>query len=129
MNEIDRVHYIGKLVFDTDSKRKVRSIIARFKSWESRTAFYKARPRYFMNDRKKPCAKSFSVSLDLTKRRYALLSKAKGLVKGNPSVAYAFCDINCSLAIKFNDNTYKYFNSENELRKLLRLRLPIFVLN
>ena len=121
MNEIDRVHYIGKHVFDTDSKRKVRSIITKFKSWESRTPFYKARPRNFINGRTKPGAKSFSVLLDLTKRRYALLTKAKGLIKDNPSVAYAFCDINCSLAIKLNDNTYKYFNSENELRKLLVL--------
>ena len=31
MNEIDRVHYIGKPVFDTDSKRKVNSIIVKFK--------------------------------------------------------------------------------------------------
>ena len=69
-----------------------------------------------MNGRKKPGAKSFSVSWDLTKRRYALLTKAKGLV--NPSVAYAFFEINCSFAIKFNDNTYQYFNSENELGKL-----------
>ena len=37
-----------------------------------------------MNGRKKPGAKSFSVSLDLTTRRYALLTKAKGLVKDNP---------------------------------------------
>ena len=44
-----------------------------------------------------------------------------GLVKDNPSVAYAFSDINCSLVIKLNDNLYKYFNSENELRKLLVL--------
>ena len=95
--------------------------MVKFKSWESRKAFYKARPLNFMNGRKKPGAKSFSVSLDLTKRRYALLTKAKGLIKDNPSVAYAFCDINCSLAIKLNDNTYKYFNSENELRKLLVL--------
>ena len=29
-----------------------------------------------MNGRKKPGAKNFSVSLDLTKRRYALLAKA-----------------------------------------------------
>ena len=28
MNEIDMVHYIGKPVFDTDLKQKVRSIIA-----------------------------------------------------------------------------------------------------
>ena len=119
MNEIDRVHYIGKTVFDTASKQKVRSIIVKFKSWESLTAFYKARPRIFLNGKKKPGAKSLSVSLDLTKRRYALLSKAKGLVKDNASVAYTFCDINCSLALKFNDSTYKYFNNENELRKLL----------
>ena len=32
MNEIDRVHYIGKPAFDTDSKQKVRSIIVKFKS-------------------------------------------------------------------------------------------------
>ena len=108
-NEIDRVHYIGKPVFDTDWKRKVSSIIVKFKSWESQTAFYKARPRNFMNGRKKPGPKCFSVSLDLTKRRYALLTKAKGLIKDDPSVAYAFCDINCFLPIKFNDITYKYF--------------------
>ena len=113
------MHHVGKLVFDTVSKQKVRSIIAKFKSWESRTVFYKAHPRHFLNGKKKPGVKSFSVSLDLTKLRYALLSKAKGLVKDNASVAYTFCDINCSLALKFNDNTYKYFNSENELRKLL----------
>ena len=34
-NEIDRVHYIGKPVSDTDSKQKVRSIIVKLKSWES----------------------------------------------------------------------------------------------
>ena len=98
---------------------EVRLIIVNFKSWGLRTAFYKARPRNFMNGRKKPGAKSFSVSLDPTKRRYTLLTK--GHVKDNPSVPYAFYDINCSLAIKFNGNTYKYFNSENELRKLLAL--------
>ena len=35
LNKIDRVHYIGKLVFDNDSKQKVRSI--KFKSWESQS--------------------------------------------------------------------------------------------
>ena len=121
MNEIDRVHYIGKPISDSDSKQRVWSIIEKFKSWELQTVFYKAHPRNFMNGMKKPGAKSFSVSLDLTKRRYALLTKAKGLVKDNPSLAHTFCDINCSLPVKFNDNTYKYFNSGNELRKLLVL--------
>ena len=62
MNEIDRVHYIGKPVFDTDSKQRVRSIIVTFKSWELRKTFYKTRGRNFINGRKKPGAKSFSVS-------------------------------------------------------------------
>ena len=35
MSEIDRVHYIGKPVFDTDSKQKVRSIIVKFISCKS----------------------------------------------------------------------------------------------
>ena len=87
MNEIDRVHYIGKPVFDTDAKQKVMKIIVKFKSWESQTASYNDRPRNFMNVRKKPGANRFSVSFDLTKRRCALLTKAKGIVKDNPSVA------------------------------------------
>ena len=91
------------------------------KSWESLIVFYKAFQINFINSRKKPGAKRFSVSLDLTKRHYALLTRANSLVKDNPSVAYAFCEINCSFAIKFNDNTNKYFNSENELRELLVL--------
>ena len=50
-------------------------------------------------------------------RRYNLLIKAKGLIANNPSVA--FSDINCSLVLKFNDNTYRYFNSESELKNIL----------
>ena len=46
MNEIYSVNYIGKPIFDTDSKQKVRWIIVKFKSWESRIAFYKALLRY-----------------------------------------------------------------------------------
>ena len=77
MNEIDRVHYIGKAVFDTDSKQKVRSIIVNFKSWELRTAFHKVLPRNFMNGRKKPGAESFTVSLDLTKH-FCFVNKGQG---------------------------------------------------
>ena len=101
----------------------------KFKSWKWWTAFYKTCLRNFINGRKKSDTKNISVLLDLRRRGYVLLTKAKGLVKDNCSVAYAFCDINCYLAIKFNDNTCKYFNSQNELRKLLVLQLPIFVLD
>ena len=115
--EIDLAHYIGKPYMD-NKKNKVQSIIVKFRSWKSRTAFYKAQPRNHLDRQKKP-GSSFNVSLDLTKRCYDLLIKAKGLIANNPSVAYAFCDINCSLVLKFNDNTYRYFNSESERNNLL----------
>ena len=73
-------------------KKKVRSIIIKFSSWESRKAFYKARPSNHLDRQNKP-AVSFNVSLDLTKRRYNLLAKARGLVTNNPLVAYAFNDL------------------------------------
>ena len=43
-NEIDRAHYIGKPYMDKN-KKKVRSIIVKFISWKSRTAFYKSQPK------------------------------------------------------------------------------------
>ena len=121
-NEIDRVHYIGKPYMDKAKNKKVRSLIIKFKSSKSRTTFYESRPRNHLDRQKKP-GSSFNVSLDLTKRRYNLLMKAKGLIANNPSVAYTFCDISCSLVIKFNDNTYRYFNSECELNNLLNSEL------
>ena len=121
-NEIDRVHYIGQPYMDKMKNEKVRSLIIKFKSWKSRTTFYKSRSRNHLDRQKKP-GSSFNVSLDLTKRRYNLLMKARGLIANNLSVAYAFCDINCSLVIKFNDNTYRYFNSECELNNLLNSEL------
>ena len=84
-------------------------------------AFYRACPRNFINGRKKSGAKKFIVLLDLTKRRYILSSKAKCLVKDNASISCFFSDISCCLAVKFNENTYKYFSCEKELEKLLEL--------
>ena len=103
-NQIDRAHGIGKPFLDKERKKKVRSIIVKFKSWKARAAFYKARPKNYVNGRKKPGLTSFSVSLDLTKRRYSLLAKAKSIIKDNPAVMFAFADINCSLALKLNDD-------------------------
>ena len=121
-NEIDRAHYIGKPYVGKVKKKKVRSLIIKFKSWRSRSVFYKSRPGSHLERQKKP-GSSFNVSLDLNKRRYDLLMKAKGLIINNPSVAYVFCDINCSLVMKFNNNAYRYFNSESEPAKLLHSEL------
>ena len=117
-NEIDRAHGIGKPFLDNERKKKVRSIIVKFKSEKARAAFYKARPKKYVNGRKKPGLTSFSVSLDQTKRRYSLLAKAKGITKDNPAVIFAFADFNCFLALKLNDDKLHYFNSEDELNKI-----------
>ena len=117
-NEIDRAHGIGKPFLDKEQKKKVRSVIV--KSWKVRAAFYKARPKYYVNGRMKPGLTSFSVSLDLTKRRYSLLAKAKSIIKGDPAVMLAFADINCSLALKLHDDKFHYYNSEDELNKVLQ---------
>ena len=80
--------------------------MVKFKSWESQVAIYK----HFMNGRKKPGVKSFSVSLDPTKRHYILLTKDKGLVNDNHSVAYALKNKlwnKCFLALKTNDGKDK----------------------
>ena len=45
-NEIDHAHYIGK--------PKVRLLTIKFKSWRSRSAFYKSRPRNHLEQQKQP---------------------------------------------------------------------------
>ena len=70
-------------------KNKVRSIIVKFKSWKSRADFYKTRPRNHLDRQKKP-GSSFNVSLDLTKCRYNLLIKAKGLITITPQLHMLF---------------------------------------
>ena len=116
---IDQAHRIGKSYTDRASGEKVRSIIIKYKSWESREKFYKARPRNFVNGRRKPGAAKFNVSVDLTKRRYLLLKSAREKVKDNSNVSYVLSDINCSLAIKMIDDRLLFFNSDKELDDLL----------
>ena len=73
-NEMDHAHYISKSFIDKKDKRKVRSIITKFR-WESRTAYYKARPGNHSDCQKKP-GSNFNFFIDLTKRGYNLLKKA-----------------------------------------------------
>ena len=60
------------------------------------------------------------MSLDLTKGHYSLLEKAKSVIKDNPAAMFAFADINCSLALNLNDDKFRYFNSEDEINKILQ---------
>ena len=117
-NYIDRAQRIGLPYTDKNSGKKVKSIIVKFRSWKALQRFSKGRPRYFIDSPKKP---GLTVSVDLTKCHYLLLTKAKGLIKGNSNKRYVYSDINCSLALRFNDDAFKVFNSERELLSLLNV--------
>ena len=119
-NEIDRAHGIGKPFLDKEREKKVRSIVSNLSLGKGVLRFIKVNQKNYVNGRKKPGLISFSVSLDLTKRSYSLLAKAKSIIKDNPAVMFAFADINCSLALKLNDDKFHYFNSEDELNKILQ---------
>ena len=69
---IDRAHRIGKSYKDITSGKITQSIIVKFKDWKSHQEFYNARPKYFVNGKKKPSAKK----------------------------SFALIDTNCSLALK-----------------------------
>ena len=114
-NSIDRAHRIGKPYTDKESGKTIRSIIVKFKAWADRTSFYKNRPKRFINGKKKPGSTPFSVSLDITKRRYELLKRALGIVDQYYDVKYAFCDINCSLGIKLTNDKLLFFNDNEQL--------------
>ena len=116
---IERTHRIGVSYVDRDSGKLVKAIIVKFKSWNDRSAFYKARPRAFTRGVKKPGHLPFRVSLDLTKRRNDLLQHAKGMIENNPKYLFVFTDINCFLVIKDVNNKFHHFNSKGELDAIL----------
>ena len=116
---IDCAHRIGKEYSDKTTGKKVKSIIVKFKPWKSRQQLYNSRPRFDKNRKKKP-GQNFTISVDLTKRRYELLMKASGLIKDNDAIDFVFSDINCSLGVKFNNDSFKYFNSEQELHNIIK---------
>lgn len=117
MSMVDRMHRIGKKI-EMDDKT-VQPIIIKFKSWSSRTDFYKSRPKNYNADGTRKPGSVYSVSPDLTKRRYDLLKHARNIIINYPSVSFAFADINCSLVIRTNDNKLFYFNNSCQLDGIL----------
>ena len=108
---IDPVDRFGRTCTDKNIGNKVKSIIVKFNSWKSHQQFYNARPKHFNNSKRKPGQHLFSVFVDLTRRRYLLLNKAKGLIKDCESTNYVFADVDCSLGMKFQNGVFKYFKS------------------
>ena len=96
---IDRGHRVGKEYTDKISKKKVKPIIVKLKSWKARQQLYNARPRVQKDGKKKP-RHNFSIFVDLT-RFYQLLSEARGIGKDINAINFAFVNINCSLIVRW----------------------------
>ena len=94
--DIDRAHKIGKPTINNKTGVLEQQVLIKFRSWQARTKVYRARPR----GNKATRSGKFSVCLDLTKRRQALLSLARDLIANRPQFAYAFADINCNFGLK-----------------------------
>ena len=106
---IDRAHRVGKK-FTKDTGEIVHPIIVRFTSWRSRTAVYRKRE-------KEGRIKFYT---DLTKRRLLLKKKAQSLVENNVKVKFAFADVNNNIGLRLANDRMVFFNSEDELEKILQ---------
>ena len=63
--------------------------------------------------------KGYKIRLDLTKRRYLMLSEANKLASDNQNANFCYADVNCSLKIRWNDNQEDFFDTLEDLRDLL----------
>ena len=97
-------------------EKKVKFAIVKFRNWKSVQYFCNAKLKHFRNSKRKPRQHLFSVSVDLTRRRYLLLSKAKRLIEDSESINRVLAEVNCFLEKKSQDIGLKYFNRKNELR-------------
>lgn len=112
--QIDRAHRVGRPTSHPTTKKKSHQIIVKFKSWESRCAFYQARPKFNSST-----PRSFTTSLDLTARRLKLLNLAREATKEHTKADYVYVDINCRLTVRLKNNTKRFFNSQEELNNIL----------
>ena len=135
-DDIFRAHRVGKVYNEkkrdgTTTSKKLQSIIVRFRSWEKRCEFYRARPKKGKQQpRKKGKGKKAefqSIGLDLSKATRDLVDKAKAKIEAmfpdqeDDSNCYAFADINCNPCIKLPgyDKKFVYFTNEKELDKII----------
>ena len=111
---IDHTHGVGKEYTDNISKKKVKSVIRKFKSWKARQQLYNAPPRV-----QKDGKKNFRISVYLTRRRHQLLSEARGIVKDINATNFTFVTINCSLGVRYENGSFDYFSSKQELHNII----------
>ena len=107
----DRAHRIGKERRDSKGKPLPRQMIVRLLYWSDRNEIYQARP--------KERGAKVKFYADLTKRRLDLKKLAIEHVKDLQNVDFVFTDINCNLVVRFKDGQLRYFNSVEELNRIL----------
>lgn len=91
----------------------------KFRYWKSCQHFCNAKLKDFSNRKRKPGHHLSRVSVDLTRRQYLQLNKAKRLIEDSESINHVFADVNCSLGMEFRNGGGKYFNSEKDLCYLI----------
>lgn len=113
-SDINRAHRVGPVVTNQQTGKKIQSVIVQFRSWDARCRFYKNRPKFNARGRR------FSVALDITKRRYDLLSRARAIAETYPDVSYVFSDLNCNCMLKMENGDFHRFNSQFEFEECLK---------
>ena len=111
--EFDRSHRIGRSV-DRDGNKKERQVIVKFATFRARTLVYRSRKGDGKNE-----AGKVKFYVDQTKRRFELRKLAVEYCKDKPEVGFVFVGINCNLCIRFKSGEFKFFNSKEELVKLV----------
>lgn len=105
IDAVDRAHRIGPR--ETVEGKEKQQMIVRFKSFNERTAVYRARKK----------AAVTRTRIDLTRRRPKILKEAKTLAEEHKDkIDYVFTDINCSLAAKLKNGSFFFFNSIKNLK-------------
>ena len=104
-SEFNRIHRIGLKI--NKNGKVFQQITAKFKGFAPRTKVYRARKH------------KADISIHLTKRCYLLLKDAYRKAKNSANVDFACADINCSLCLRLKNGDRKFFNSLEELERLL----------
>ena len=84
-------------------------MIAKFVSWKYRTAVYRSHKK----------SEDKAIQLDLTARRAKLLVFAKGRVKDLQDVDFVYADVNSRIGMKTMNGEFFFFNSPDELEKVI----------
>ena len=106
-SKFNRIHRIGPKI--KKNGKAFQKIIVKFKGFVPRTKVYRARKH----------KANIAIHLDLTKRRYLILKDAYGKAKDCASVDFACADINGSLCLRLKNRDWEFFNSLEELERLL----------